>query len=109
MSESPPPLDKQSFINVAYKFEGGIGVFAFVFGWIVDINPLADFYFDGAAISWGILGTIPIFLLFLLSYQYPIGALYKIKRSLIEIMGPMLSHCRWYELPGILYQSLPTQ
>jgi len=44
------------------------------------------------------MATIPMFILFLLFYQYPVGPLYPIRKNLLDIMGPLLSSCRWYEL-----------
>ena len=84
-----PPAN---FLMLAYLFESGLIGVAYLIGWAVDINPFANFSFDGNAIFWGTLGTVPLFILFMLFYSYPIGPLHPIKRSLIDIMGPLLAH-----------------
>lgn len=89
---------QKNFINMAFWFEGSLIGVAWLIGWFVNINPIADLSLESLAFFWGIAGTIPLFLLFLLFYQYPIGPLYAIKKSLLDILGPILAMCRWYEL-----------
>ncbi len=90
--------DRSQLLKLAFYFEGGLGGLALLLGWITDVQPLSSLQLTGTAISAGILGTIPLFLLFLLFFQHPVGALYPIKRTLIDVLGPLLSACRWHEL-----------
>lgn len=101
MTRNERPVSAAGLINIAYAFEGSLIGFAYLLGWFADINPLAGFSLNATATLTGILGTIPMFLLFLLFYRYPAGPLYPIKRSLIELLGPMLVAAPWYHLVGM--------
>lgn len=83
---------------MAFWFEGSMIGVAWLVGWAVDVNPFSNFLVDGTALIYGIIGTFPLFLLFMLFYRYPVGPLHPIKNSLLEILGPVLSVCRWHEL-----------
>lgn len=90
--------NRLQFLKLAVYFEGGLALLALLLGWMTDVHPLSNLHFTSAAISWGILGTVPLFLLFLVFFQHPVGALYPIKRVLINVLGPLLDACRWHEL-----------
>lgn len=94
----PQAQNRNNFINIAFWFEGSLIGVAWFIGWLVGINPIADLSVGSISLFWGIVGTIPLFLLFLLFYQYPVGPLYSIKKSLLDILGPFLSTCKWYDL-----------
>lgn len=85
-------------MRTACLFEGGLLGMAYALGWLTDLDPLADLRFDGAAISHGMLGTLPLLLLFFWSYHQPHPELYKIKRFLLETLAPQLAVCRWYDV-----------
>lgn len=91
-------IDPKSFFNMAIRFEGGLAIVALAIAWLVDINPLNSFALDILGVAWGVAGTLPLFLLLLFFYSFPVGAFYKIKRLLIEVLGPCFNVCRWYEL-----------
>ena len=99
MADPKPQLPHpEKFINMAFWFEASLIGVAWLIGWFAEINPIANLYFSTEALIDGITATIPMCILFLLFYQYPVGPLYPIKKSLLDIMGPLLSSCRWYEL-----------
>lgn len=79
-------------------FEGGLIVIAYFLGWLAAINPLENVLLTGSSVFWGLLGTAPLILLFLVAYRLPWHEWRKIKHILIEMLGPYLSACRWYEL-----------
>jgi len=91
-------LGRGDFLKLATVFESGLVVVAYVVGWLTGINPLAHLKIDGAALFWGIVGTIPLYLLFLISYRIPIGELRTIRRFLIDKLGPFLTACRWQDM-----------
>jgi membrane protease YdiL (CAAX protease family) len=91
-------LTRSDFLRIATLFEGGLVVVAYLLGWIGDIDPLADLNFNIAALTWGVAGTVPLYLLFLISYRLPIDELQSIKRLLIDKMGPLLDVCRWQDM-----------
>lgn len=94
----PQPSHPEKFINMAFWFEASLIGVAWLIGWFAEINPIANLYFSTEALIDGITATIPMCILFLLFYQYPVGPLYPIRKNLLDIMGPLLSSCRWYEL-----------
>ncbi|RUM53282.1 MAG: CPBP family intramembrane metalloprotease [Methylococcus sp.] len=99
MADPKPQLSHpEKFINIAFWFEASLIGVAWLTGWFAEINPIANLYFSTEALIDGIMATIPMFILFLLFYQYPVGPLYPIRKNLLDIMGPLLSSCRWYEL-----------
>ncbi len=92
------PTDRIHFLNLAAVMEGSLIVIAFVCGWLAEAQPLHSLQWQWDALVWGVVGTVPLFGLFLLSYRFPIGPLFKIKRFLVEMLGPSLVACRWYDL-----------
>ena len=71
---------------------------AFVIGALVDIDPLASLKLDLSAVVWGVLGTLPMYFAFTLTYDLP--ALREIKALLRDRLGPLLAACPW---PALLY------
>lgn len=94
---SPTPTRSQ-FLRLATAFEGALIVLAYAIGWLVSVDPLADLHFEPEALAFGILGTLPLYLLFLASYRHPQGAMRDIKRFLVERLGPLLEGCGWEAL-----------
>ena len=92
------PQDRNQFLNFAGLFEGGLALLALSVGWLLDINPLEHLAWDWRAVGWGVVATVPTFLLFYLSYRFPIGELRKIRDFLSRELAPSLSALRWYDL-----------
>ncbi|MGE3313859.1 MAG: lysostaphin resistance A-like protein [Planctomycetaceae bacterium] len=92
------PADRTQFLNLAAMFEGGMVGVAIVAGWLLGVNPLALLIWDFGAIAWGVVATLPLFGLFLLSIRYPIPPLERIQKLLVEFLGPSLEACRPLDL-----------
>ena len=92
------PTDRGQFLNMAAFFEGGLVAAAFVLGWLVGTDPLETLSWKWTAAALGLAGVVPMFALFLLSQRFPVGPLLRIKRFLVEMLGPSLSVCTWYDL-----------
>jgi len=92
------PTNRRQFLNMALLFEGSLAVLALLIGWLVDVDPLRWFSWNWLAVARGLLATVPLFALFVLSYRFAVGPLWRIKRFLVEALGPPLAACRWYEL-----------
>ncbi|MDV3241204.1 MULTISPECIES: CPBP family intramembrane glutamic endopeptidase [Methylocaldum] len=98
MLDQQPPTRYNQFLKIATWFEGGLILLAYVIGWAVSINPLAHIGFSPMALVWGIVGTLPLYLLFALSYNLPWSGMRAVKNFLVEKLGPFLSRYRWQEL-----------
>jgi membrane protease YdiL (CAAX protease family) len=89
---------KTQFLRLATWFEGGLILIAYAVGWLVSVDPLAHWAADPMALVWGIAGTLPLYVLFAVTYSVPIAGMRDIKRFLVEKLGPFLGGCRWPEL-----------
>ena len=86
------------FFRTAFFFEANLAVVAVVLGWFIDVIPYQHLYFDNNAVSIGLLGTLPLFLIFAALYAHPIAGFEEIKQALIETLGQHLAQLRWYHL-----------
>lgn len=98
MFDSTTPPTPKDFLKVATYFEGSLVLAAYVIGWWGGVNPLANLRLEWYSLLWGLAGTLPLYLLFLLSYHVPLGRLHAIKRFLIDRLGPYLDACHWTQL-----------
>ncbi len=90
--------DRGQFLNLSGLLEGGLILVAFLLGWIFDVNPVEHLRFSWAAVAWGTLAALPMFGLFVLSQRLKFNPLGRIRRFLLETLGPSLAACRWYDL-----------
>lgn len=86
-------LRRSDFLRVATLFQGGLVVAAYVIGWLADMDPLAHLTFDAKSLLWGLGATAPLYLMFHLFYRLPLEGLQRIKRFLVDKMGPLLDSC----------------
>lgn len=92
------PFSPERFFKSACLFEAGLTVVAVVLGWLSEIDPFAFLHFSEIAIFIGILGTIPLFLLFLLLEQMTVESVVAIRRFLLETLGAALYRYHWADL-----------
>ena len=92
------PRDRNQFLNFAGLFEGGLALLALGIGWLIAINPLEHLSWSWLAVGCGVLGAVPTFLLFYVTYRYPIGPLWQIRNFLAQELAPSLATLRWYDL-----------
>jgi uncharacterized protein len=92
------PFEPERFFKSACLFEAALILVAIVLGWLSGINPFADLHYSESAILYGILGTIPLFLLFLLLEQLTSESVVTIRRFLMETLGPALHRHHWADL-----------
>jgi len=89
---------RYSFVIVAVAFETSLIAVAGALGWWFQHDPFSTLSFDLQGALWGVAGTLPMIALFLAGSRYPLGPLRKIKELLLELLGPSLAGCRWYDL-----------
>jgi membrane protease YdiL (CAAX protease family) len=92
---------RSQFLILATLFQGGLAIVALALAWLLQINPFDHFEWSYRAVGMGAAGTVPPLFLFVLTYRIPIRAFQQIKSFLIDVLGPYLSDCRWYDLAWI--------
>jgi len=90
--------DRRVFLKLAVLFEGGVMAVALALGWAVEIHLFAMLRWNTAALAWGFAATLPLFALFLASIRFRPKPIARIHEILVEILGPWLAACRWYDL-----------
>lgn len=89
---------RSQFLNFAGLFEGGLALLALGVGWLVGVDPLERWLWSWPAVGWGVLGAIPTFALFYVTYRSPVGQLRKIRDFLARELAPSLANLRWFDL-----------
>lgn len=92
------PINPDDFFKKACSFEAALILVAIALGWIANINPFAYLHFSESAIAYGVVGTMPLFLLFLTMEQMQTESTTKIKDVLFETLGPGLYRYHWTDL-----------
>ncbi len=91
-------MDHAKFFKTACWFEASLVIVALVLGQIADINPFAQLYFSETAVLVGLLGTVPLFMLFLSLQYLPQKSLVTIKDLLMKTLAPSLQQRHWTDL-----------
>lgn len=91
-------VNPDDFFKKACSFEAALILVAVVLGWIANINPFAYLHFSEPAIAYGVIGTAPLFLLFLILEQISAEPIVKIRKVLFETLGPGLYRYHWTDL-----------
>jgi membrane protease YdiL (CAAX protease family) len=91
--------DRNSFLNLAGAVEGGLVLISLLLAWLWRIDLWVSVSWDWSVLVISLLALVPLVALFGVTYRWPWGPLGRIKRILLEVMGPPLAACRWYDLP----------
>jgi membrane protease YdiL (CAAX protease family) len=91
-------MDHTKFFKTACWFEASLIIVALILGEIADINPIAQLYFSETAVLVGLLGTVPLFMLFLSMQYLPQKSLVIIKDLLMKTLAPSLQQRHWTDL-----------
>ncbi len=92
------PLTRSDFLNLAGICEGSLVAIAFVAGWLLNVKPVAELYWDWWGFVVGLAATLPMLLLFGVLYWIDIAPLRQIREMLSEMLSPLLAQCRWFDL-----------
>jgi membrane protease YdiL (CAAX protease family) len=76
-------------------------VLAWLLGWLLGQHPLRTFSWDGRGALWGLAGTLPMLVLFLLLDLWPVGPLRRLKQFGEDVLRPLLAPCTVADLLGI--------
>lgn len=91
-------IKPDKFFRTACYFEGSLIIIALFFGWVADINPFETIHFSENAIIYGLLGALPLFLIFLAMEQMNIASVQKIRKVLVTTIGPSMRGYNWADL-----------
>jgi len=86
------------FFKSACYFEAALILVAVVLGQIADINPFSHILFSESALAYGVIGTIPLFLMFLGMEQLQTKSVSHIRKLLLNTLGPSLHSYHWTDL-----------
>ncbi len=86
------------FFKSACLFEASLTLVAVVLGMIANINPFENLKFSELAIVYGVLGTAPLFMMFLSLEQVRHTSVSSIKDLLLKTLGPGLHKYHWTDL-----------
>ena len=91
-------LKDHSFFSSACFFEAALIPLAIFLGSIGSINPFSNIFFTETALANGVIGTIPLILIFLAFEQIQAKSVGNIRRLLLETLGPGLLDRHWTDL-----------
>ncbi|MDP2904152.1 MAG: type II CAAX endopeptidase family protein [Methylovulum sp.] len=86
------------FFTAACKFETSLILVAIFLGWIAGINPFTALHFSASPIVYGVIGTAPLFLMFLGLQQMQGESIVNIRKFLLNTLGPSLHAYQWPHL-----------
>ncbi|MCX7084046.1 MAG: type II CAAX endopeptidase family protein [Methylococcales bacterium] len=93
-----PLFNIDDFFKSACLFEASLTLVAVVLGMIANINPFENLHFSELAIVYGVLGTAPLFMMFLSLEQVRHTSVSSIKDLLLKTLGPGLHKYHWTDL-----------
>ena len=96
MAKSLLKLDE--FFKSACYFEASLILVAVFLGWVANIDPFEHLYFSETAIAYGVIGTLPLFLMFLSLEKLQGESVVKIRKLLLNTLGPGLHSYHWSDL-----------
>jgi uncharacterized protein len=86
------------FFKKACYFEASLILVAMILGWFSGINPFETIHFSELAIAYGIIGTVPLFLMYLALEHIRSEPVVQIRKLLLGTLGPGLSRYHWTDL-----------
>jgi uncharacterized protein len=96
MSKSLYQFD--GFYKSACYFEASLILIALFLGWVAGIDPFENISFSESAIASGVIGTVPLFLMFLAMEKIQGTPVANIRKMLLNTLGPGLYRYHWTDL-----------
>lgn len=91
-------MSRSQFLLLATTFQGGLAILALSAAWLAGINPFDQVRWTASAAVAGVLGTIPMLLIFVVTYRSKYKPFREIRDFLTESLGPTLKECYWFDL-----------
>lgn len=88
----------ERFFRSACLFEAALIIVAIGLGWLAGINPFANLHYSETAVFYGLAGTVPLYLLFLLLQELNAEPVLRIRQLLLQTLAPGLQRCNWADL-----------
>ncbi len=88
----------EKFFALACYFEASLVIVAVVLGWFSGIDPFKNIIFSEPAIFIGIVGTLPLIILFIALNQIDNKYLQQIRKILLDTFGPAMYKQHWANL-----------
>ncbi len=86
------------FFKKACYFEASLILVAMALGWIAKLNPFINIHLTPASLLYGVIGTLPLFLMFLAMEQIQGQSVAQIRQFLLRTLGPNLQRYSWADL-----------
>lgn len=96
--DNSPVIGSDNFFKSACIFEASLLLVAVILGWVAGIDPFAALIFSEPAIFYGVVGTLPLVLMFLLMQYLPIKSLQVIRQLLMQTLISRLVLLHWTDL-----------
>lgn len=92
------PIKPEKFFKTACYFESSLIIIAIVLGWIANIDPFENIHFSENAVLYGLIGTIPLYAMFIAMENMQLASVQKIRQVLIETLGSSMYRNNWADL-----------
>ena len=93
-----PSINSDNFFKTACYFESSLILVAIFLGWFAEINPFEFILFNEKVLINGVMGTLPLCIIFLALNQISAESLQKIRQVLQDTLGPSLARHHWTDL-----------
>jgi len=93
-----PVIDPKKFFKTALYFESSLILVAIILGAIAQINPFEFIEINERVLLNGLIGTLPLCVIFLALNHIKTDALLKIRKILHDTLGASLVHLHWTDL-----------
>jgi uncharacterized protein len=94
-------MGNTNFAVTAGLFEGGLAVLAVSLGWALGRPPMESLHFSAIDLGWGIIATLPLLAVLLVSAKATWRPFARIMQVLDETLIPLFRECRMLELAVI--------
>ena len=95
--DGPGSADRVPFA-VFVLFKAALAPLALIVGHLLGQHPLAGFAWDGMAVVWGLVATLPMLAMLAAALRWPVGPLGRIKAFFDRELAPALAGCGWPDL-----------
>ncbi|MFZ2451013.1 MAG: CPBP family intramembrane glutamic endopeptidase [Methylovulum miyakonense] len=92
------PFKFDDFFKKACYFEASLILVAMLLGWLTHIDPFTNIHLAKASLLYGVVGTVPLFLMFLAMERVERHSVAQIRQFLLRTLGPCLHRYDWGNL-----------